>query len=431
MQDSGKFIYHFKIENTEDFERWMSAIEKFLPSNELMDFDAEGSFSLPTSRQSEIEDEPICSDELVQLLALSNSLNSQLLNLKGNIDASQISKNDKKDRENLFMNTTNSIIGNLIETGASMHKQTSLICELLARERKKSFDGYQRVHDAFYSCLNENNKLREKFGLEPSLPAKYLNREERTDPLSLDPELKKSVATAEIFYDAKEGDSSDEDSSSEEYSMHEPEVFIDDFSSSLPAHMQASESVPDDLLKLATPESELSYKTILDIPNHSSNIKRRSRLPAPAPSIESVSFVGILRNNIGKDLSTISMPISLNEPINLLQKLCEELEYSELLDKAACISDNVERMCLVAAFFVSGYSSSVHRAARKPFNPMLGETYEMDSCKGFKYIAEKVSHHPPIMAMHAESSAFIYHQDSLLRTKFWGKSMELVILSLP
>ena len=51
---------------------------------------------------------------------------------------------------------------------------------------------------------------------------------------------------------------------------------------------------------------------------------------------------------MGKDLSTVAMPIALNEPINLLQKLCEELEYCELLDRAAKTTDTVERLCLVA-----------------------------------------------------------------------------------
>ena len=120
------------------------------------------------------------------------------------------------------------------------------------------------------------------------------------------------------------------------------------------------------------------------------------------------------------------MPIALNEPINLLQKMCEELEYSEMLSEASTIVDPVNRLAVVAAFVVSAYSSTIHRAARKPFNPLLGETFEFDRPdKGFKYISEKVSHHPPIMACYAESPKFTFHQDSLLKTKFWGKSMEL------
>lgn len=38
------------------------------------------------------------------------------------------------------------------------------------------------------------------------------------------------------------------------------------------------------------------------------------------------------------------MPVELNEPLNTLQRMCEELEYSELLDKAADTEDPFERM---------------------------------------------------------------------------------------
>ena len=50
-----------------------------------------------------------------------------------------------------------------------------------------------------------------------------------------------------------------------------------------------------------------------------------------------------LCKNIGKDLSKISMPVTLNEPLSALQRLCEELEYSELLDKAAAADAQVDR----------------------------------------------------------------------------------------
>ena len=63
---------------------------------------------------------------------------------------------------------------------------------------------------------------------------------------------------------------------------------------------------------------------------------RRTTLPCPAPSgSEAPSLWGILRKNIGKDLSKISMPVTLNEPLGVLQRMCEELEYSELLDAAS------------------------------------------------------------------------------------------------
>ncbi len=75
----------------------------------------------------------------------------------------------------------------------------------------------------------------------------------------------------------------------------------------------------------------------------------------------------------------------------MLQRLSEELEYSELLDKASETEDPYERMVLIAAFAVSAYGSSHVRAGHKPFNPLLGETYEcVREDKGFKYIGEQV-----------------------------------------
>lgn len=152
---------------------------------------------------------------------------------------------------------------------------------------------------------------------------------------------------------------------------------------------------------------------------------RRTILPVPRPATEGLSLWNILYKNIGKDLSQISMPVALNEPLNILQRLCEELEYSELLDKAAEVSDPYERMVYVAAFAVSAYASSYSRAGNKPFNPLLGETYEcIREDKGFRFLSEQVSHHPPISACYAESRNFIFWQEARVKTKFWGKSME-------
>jgi hypothetical protein len=65
--------------------------------------------------------------------------------------------------------------------------------------------------------------------------------------------------------------------------------------------------------------------------------------------------------------------------------------------------------------------------SKKPFNPLLGETYEnIREDKGFRFISEKVSHHPPIMACYAESDDFIFFQDNNIKTKYWGNSMECI-----
>ena len=51
-----------------------------------------------------------------------------------------------------------------------------------------------------------------------------------------------------------------------------------------------------------------------------------------------------------------------------------------------------ELKVLVAAYAVSPYHSTYYRAASKPFNPLLGETYEcIREDKGWRFIAEQVS----------------------------------------
>ena len=75
----------------------------------------------------------------------------------------------------------------------------------------------------------------------------------------------------------------------------------------------------------------------------------------------------------------------------MLQRLTEDLEYSELLDKAAACEISAEQMCYVAAFTTSSYSTTSTRTG-KPFNPLLGETFEFDRTEdlGWRSLAEQV-----------------------------------------
>ena len=51
----------------------------------------------------------------------------------------------------------------------------------------------------------------------------------------------------------------------------------------------------------------------------------------------------------------------------------------------------LRRMMWVAAFAVSVYGSCQARAGHKPFNPLLGETFEcVREDRGFRYVAEQV-----------------------------------------
>lgn len=77
----------------------------------------------------------------------------------------------------------------------------------------------------------------------------------------------------------------------------------------------------------------------------------------------------------------------------------------------------------LSAFAVSALASNWERLG-KPFNPLLGETYELQ--KGdYRIVCEQVSHHPPVSAFHAESKDFKFHGTISPKIKFWGKSVEV------
>ncbi|OAX31816.1 hypothetical protein K503DRAFT_870474 [Rhizopogon vinicolor AM-OR11-026] len=151
----------------------------------------------------------------------------------------------------------------------------------------------------------------------------------------------------------------------------------------------------------------------------------RARLPIGSDNRPSTSLWSVLKHSIGKDLTRISFPVMFNEPTSMLQRMAEDMEFSECLDVAAREQDPHRRIAFVAAFAMSNYSSTIGRIA-KPFNPMLSETFEYVRLdKEYRYVSEQVSHHPPMSACWAESPYWHYYGEVDAQNKFMGKSFEI------
>ncbi|KAM9681804.1 oxysterol-binding protein-related protein 2 isoform 6-T10 [Dama dama] len=104
--------------------------------------------------------------------------------------------------------------------------------------------------------------------------------------------------------------------------------------------------------------------------------KHRTSLPAPMFTRSDFSVWSILKKCIGLELSKITMPIAFNEPLSFLQRITEYMEHVYLIHRASRQPQSLERMQSVAAFAVSAVASQWERTG-KPFNPLLGETYEL------------------------------------------------------
>ncbi|XP_004716105.1 oxysterol-binding protein-related protein 2 [Echinops telfairi] len=188
---------------------------------------------------------------------------------------------------------------------------------------------------------------------------------------------------------------------------------------------EASQKLPGGL-SLDTSTSQRVNKT-QERPSQENGLHtHRTCLPAPTFTRSDFSVWSILKKCIGLELSKITMPIAFNEPLSFLQRITEYMEHVRLLHTASRQAQPLERMQTVAAFAVSAVASQWDRTG-KPFNPLLGETYELvREDLGFRFISEQVSHHPPVSAFYAEGLArdFIFHGSIYPKLKFWGKSVE-------
>lgn len=118
---------------------------------------------------------------------------------------------------------------------------------------------------------------------------------------------------------------------------------------------------------------------------------KRTTLPIKADDRPSVSLWGILKNSIGKDLTKISFPVSFNEPTSMLQRMAEDMQFSEcckfltttvsfprflvdvsllssllllIVDAASENEDSLIRLAYVAGFAMSNYASTVGRLSK-------------------------------------------------------------------
>ncbi|XP_044486945.1 oxysterol-binding protein-related protein 3A-like [Mangifera indica] len=132
----------------------------------------------------------------------------------------------------------------------------------------------------------------------------------------------------------------------------------------------------------------------------------------------------MMQKYIGSDVqSMVTLPVLICEPDTNLQRMAELMEYSNLLDLADKCEDPYMRLVYSSSWAISVYYA--YKRTWKPFNPILGETYELVNHGGITFIAEQVSHHPPMCAGHAENEHFTYDVTSKLRTKFLGNSIDI------
>ncbi|XP_056448538.1 oxysterol-binding protein 2-like isoform X1 [Gadus chalcogrammus] len=425
---SGGRTYHLKASTEVERQRWVTALElaKAKAIRMMNDQSDDSGDDEPTSQSdrseiqgtlktlvSKLDDLSTCNDLIAKHgAALQRSL-SELEGLRVPVDGGEKIK-AVNERATLFRITSNAMINacrdflDLAETHSRRW------------QRALQYEREQRSHleQTIEQLAKQHNSLERAWREAPAHTAKAASAP--------------TPSTERSGRGPKE-EASDEDEDTEFFdAMEDSPAFITVRASEAPQHRRsqsslsaASGSQPNDWSQEdhgGPGPSEASGRDQGALRTRRSHITQKPNY--------SLNLWSIMKNCIGKELSKIPMPVNFNEPLSMLQRLTEDLEYHELLDRAARCDSSLEQMCLVAAFSVSSYSTTVHRTA-KPFNPLLGETYELDRSEeyGYRSLCEQVSHHPPAAAHHVISQrGWTLWQEITIASKFRGKYLSIMPL---
>ncbi|EPQ61211.1 Oxysterol-binding protein [Gloeophyllum trabeum ATCC 11539] len=143
-----------------------------------------------------------------------------------------------------------------------------------------------------------------------------------------------------------------------------------------------------------------------------------------------MSLISQLR--VGMDLSKVTFPTFVLEPRSMLERITDFMAHPDLIFGAEECDDPEERFIRVLQYYLAGWHIKP-KGVKKPYNPILGEFFRCrydysNGTQGF-YIAEQVSHHPPISAFYYISPANKVCIIGELRPKsrFLGNSVSTVM----
>ncbi|XP_032596191.1 oxysterol-binding protein-related protein 8 isoform X2 [Drosophila grimshawi] len=134
----------------------------------------------------------------------------------------------------------------------------------------------------------------------------------------------------------------------------------------------------------------------------------------------------------GMDLSKVVLPTFILEPRSFLDKLSDSYYHADLLSRAVHEDDAFTRMKMIVQWYLSGFYKKP-KGLKKPYNPILGETFrcywEHPGGSRTFYIAEQVSHHPPVSAFYVTNreDGFSITCSILAKSKFYGNSTSAVL----
>ena len=159
---------------------------------------------------------------------------------------------------------------------------------------------------------------------------------------------------------------------------------------------------------------------------------RRNKLPTPKQHEKSVSLWSILKECIGKDLTRVCLPVYFNEPLSVLQKTVEDLEYAELVNKvnhaamANSFSESSHKLWSICNH-VSAICNSLHSCHHTPPRQYACLRSECKLCLRCQSCMSPMLHSMLLIAL----SACAHSHPLLICSTDWWSCSNLVSCRLP
>lgn len=189
-------------------------------------------------------------------------------------------------------------------------------------------------------------------------------------------------------------------------------------------------------------DAESSDDEFFDAPSEFDTTKPRryARVRNPddaenAPDSE-LSIIKLAREVLGSvkagaDVTNVNLPASILDPVSTLEKTTKSMQRGDLLPDIVAGADPIARLLAVLRFNLSGLAKE--KFGKKPYNPVLGEVFRCSFAHRRRehgttlLVAEQVSHHPPITALHLNNRSLGIHLNSFTapEPRFWGNSLEV------
>uniref|UniRef100_A0A8C9L7N3 Oxysterol-binding protein n=1 Tax=Pavo cristatus TaxID=9049 RepID=A0A8C9L7N3_PAVCR len=145
---------------------------------------------------------------------------------------------------------------------------------------------------------------------------------------------------------------------------------------------------------------------------------------------------------LGMDLTKVVLPTFILERRSLLEMYADFFAHPDLFVSISDQKDPKERMVQVVKWYLSAFHAGRKGSvAKKPYNPILGEIFRCHwvlpgtevsegpvpwvSKSNVTFVAEQVSHHPPISAFYAEcfNKRIQFNAHIWTKSKFLGMSI--------